>query len=210
MRKQIAVLLLLVLIGLPATAGAQTVKVLDDFKTGPQWSVLFTGNDLRVQAGSMVGGFRRTNFIVIPNPVVHPGIMQVRSGGPLIVSAGYKVSHRLEVFYGVDGAGANAPLNLDLSAYDRLVVDFDGSDAGVNFNIVIWWASGALYAAQGINLAASSVPFSVQLPFDRFTPGIPGMLPTFNDIDYIAVIAQSGSAIGANDYAITTLRAVGP
>jgi hypothetical protein len=183
---------------------------IDDFKTGPEVSFLFSGNDLGLQAGSMVGGFRRTNFIVVPPAVPHPGLFHIPAGGPLIVSCGYKVGHRLELIYGVDGSGGGAPLNFDLSAYDRLVVDFDASDAGVNFNIVVYWASGAYWAIQGFNLAASNVPFSVSFPFASFTPGVPMIPPDWSDIDYIVVIAQTGSAIGSNDYAIKAFKAVGP
>jgi hypothetical protein len=194
----------------PPIATAETVLNIDDFKTGPTVSVLFTGSSPGVQGGSMLGGFRRTNFTVIPIPVTHPGILQIRPNGPLIVSCGYKVAHRLEVVYGVDGSGANAPLNLDLSAYDKLAVDFEASDQGVNFNIVIFWASGAYWAIQGFNLSESNVPFTVDFPLANFAPGVPSVPPDFADIDYIVVIAQTGSAIGANDYAISGIRAVGP
>jgi hypothetical protein len=190
--------------------GAAAELVLDDFKTGPKVSFLFTGSDAAPQAGSMVGGVRWTNFRVIPAPVAHGGLFQIQAGGPLIVSTGYKVAHRLDVVYGFDAGGANAPLNLDLGAYDRLVVDFDGSDTGVNFNIVMFWASGIYYAIQGFNLSASNVPFSVSFPFANFAPGVPGIPLDVHDIDYIVVIAQTGSPIGANDYAIKTLKAVGP
>jgi hypothetical protein len=183
---------------------------IDDFTTGPKVSFLFSGTDSGIQAGSMVGGFRRTNFLVAPFPVVHPGLLQIRSGGPLIVSCGYKVAHRLDIGYGLDGNGGNVPLNLDLSAYNRLVVDFDASDAGLNFNIVLFWASGAFYAIQGFNLGASNVPFSVNFPFADFIPGVPSVPLDVSDIDYIAVIAQTGTPIGSNDYAITSIKAVGP
>jgi hypothetical protein len=189
----------------PSIAAAQLT--IDDFTTGPKVSFLVSGSDSGVQPGSMVGGFRRTNFIVAPFPVAHPGLLQVRAGGPLIVSCGFKVAHRTEVSYGLDGTGANVPLNLNLSANNRLIVDFDASDAGLNFNIVLYWASGALWAIQGFNLAASDVPFSVVFPFAGFTPGVPGTTVDFADIDYIAVIAQTGSAIGSNDYAITGIKA---
>jgi hypothetical protein len=208
MRTRILALWAVVLAAPPFAGAAE--RALDDFTTGPKVSFLFTGDDTSQQAGTMVGGFRRTHFLVAPFPIAHGGLFHIPAGGPLIVSCGYKVAHRLELIYGVDGSGANAPLNLDLSAYDRLVVDFDGSDAGINFNIVVFWASGAYYSIQGFNLDASNLPFSVTFPFSLFLPTVPGFPVDWSDIDYIVIVAQTGSAIGANDYAIRGFKAVGP
>lgn len=199
-------LLMTVGVAWPSIATAQLT--IDDFTTGPKVSFLVSGTDSGIQAGSMVGGFRSTHFLVAPFPVAHPGLLQIRQNGPLIVSCGYKVAHRLDLGYGVDASGTSVPLNLNLSAFSRLVVDFDASDAGLNFNIVLFWASGAFWAIQGFNLGASNVPFSVSFPFANFTPGVPGTAVDFSDIDFIAVIAQTGSPIGSNDYAINSIKAV--
>ena len=47
----------------------------------------------------------------------------------------------------------------------------------------------------------------VDMPFGNFVPNA-GPPPDFRDIDLIDIISQSGSAVGANDYAITLIEAV--
>ena len=59
----------------------------------------------------------------------------------------------------------------------------------------------------GVNQPGNSIPFTVDFPFNCFVPNA-GPLPDFSDIDLIDLILQSGSAVGANDFAITKVEAL--
>ena len=179
--------------------------ILDDFSTGPYQKQLASGQDVAPQAGMMIGGERETVFTVCQgpcgaqNPFDQEAAFEIRPGSPsaLIYSAGYKVYPRLEVAYGVA-----TPLQLDLgSNYNRIRVNFDGSDLVVNFNILVF--TGTDYSQTGCNLAASTNPVSIDFPFADFTVGA-----DFNNITAIDFIFQSGSAVGANDWAVTSFEAV--
>ena len=190
------------------TIGMAQGLLIDDFTTGEHFAIRWFGNELDVQGGSMLGGFRRTNFIIASNDRIQPGILHIRRGeGPLVIDAGFKVQHRLEITYGIDSIGSLAPLNLDLSSFDRLSVDFEASDLGVNFNIVIFSGNGTARAQLGFNLVPSITAFSIDFPLVDFSP-----VGDFDigDVDLIVLVLQSGSATGGNDYAVTSISAENP
>jgi hypothetical protein len=201
-------LLIVATLGLPQLARSQN-RTLDDFSTGPYSKQLTAGQDRATQAGAMEGGERLTVFLVCDtgpcgpaNPFSQVGSFEVRpandpSPSALIYSAGYKAYPRLEMHY-----GAVTPLRLDLGTnYDRIRVNFDGSDGVVNFNIVVFSPSG--YSQIGCNLEPIASSVSIDFPFANFQGQAD---PT--KIDVISFVFQSGTAVGANDWAITSFEAV--
>jgi hypothetical protein len=163
--------------------------------------------DVNTQSGLMVGGNRETAFTVCQttpcgatNPFNQDATFQIRPGDPaaLIVSAGYKSSPRLDVVY-----GASSSLGLDLTGFDRFRVNFDGSDLVLNFNIVVFTPTG--WRQTGCNLDPILNPLSIDFPFADFTgPGA----SEFTSLSGIDFIFQSGSAVGANDFAVRSFEAV--
>jgi len=206
-RTATAFLALPMALGMARVAAAQNLT-LDDFSSGPYKKRLAGGQDVATQAGTMIGGDRLTVFSVcqakpcgLQNPFGQAGAFQIRAKTKfappaLIYSAGYKVFPRLDVEY-----GANTPLQLDLSRYDRLRITFDGSDLVVNFNIVVFTPSG--YRQTGCNLDPSLVPVSIDFPLADFQGKA-----DFSNVSAIDVIFQSGSAVGANDWAVTSFEAI--
>ena len=201
--------LLATILVLPLASVAHAQLTLDDFSTGLYKKQLSSGHDTNTQAGTMIGGNRLTVFSVCQtnpcgasNPFAQSASFQVRqktklTPSALIFSSGYKVAPRLDVEYGSTG-----PLNLNLgSNYDRIRVNFDGSDLFVNFNILVF--TGTSYSQTGCNLAASTNPVSIDFPFAYFTKGA-----DFTNISSIDFIFQSSSAIGANDWAVTSFQAI--
>jgi hypothetical protein len=84
-----------------------------------------------------------------------------------VVSGGYQVYPRIELFYGVDALGQNAPLHQNLAALgDRLRPHFDGSDGILNVNFVVF-TDGA-YAIHGYNLPPNRQPFTQDFNFADF------------------------------------------
>lgn len=209
MRLVQAGLLMTITLGLPQLASSQTLP-LDDFSSGSYGVQLSSGRDDARQTGIMVGGERQTVFIVCAtnpcgdaNPFSQPASVAIQAGSDsrpsaLIQSAGYKTYPRLEAYYGL-----GAPLDLHLldRHYDRIRVNFDGSDGVINFNIEVFSPSG--YSLLGCNLEVSATPVSIDFPFADFQGQA-----SFNQIDSIALIFQAGTAIGGNDWAVSSFEAV--
>ena len=183
-------------------AGAQTI---DDFQTGGYAASIGSGDDTAVQAGSMLGGYRLTHLIVgsgAANVFARPGALDIREGQPLVVDGGYRVHPRLEIGYGFDADGQPAPLNEDLTKLgDRFVLHFEGSDRGLNVNIVVFTASG--WASMGYNLDPSDAAFTRDFLFSDFTSFT---AVDWKDIDHIVLVVQSGSAIGSTDWALSKIE----
>lgn len=189
---------------------AWTQLLIDDFSTGKVKINIKAGDRIRTQAGTMLGGERFTHFGIGPaaaNPFSQFGTFEIKAGGPLIVSSDYKVFHRLEVEYG-EGAFLNldllAPTACGASPCGRFRIYFDGNSRVLNFNIVVFSADRTTYSSLGYNVAESGAPFTVDFAFDDFVAN-PGA--SFSDVDVIALVFQSGSAIGANDFAMTKVEA---
>lgn len=193
---------------MPCDVPQLRLPMIDDFTTGKYRANLREGENRHVQRGAnVIGCYRLTRFIVpSANPFNQTATLDIRRQGALVVSTDYKVPHRLEVKYGVDALGENAPLNLNLSGsgYDRFRVRFDANDSVVNFNIVVF--TGTAFAQLGYNVEAGNLPFDVDFPFADFGVGT-GV--DFHDIDFIVLVLQSGNAIGSNDYAITSVSVAG-
>jgi len=199
-------LLLAVVLALPLAASAQLI--LDNFSSGAYKKQLSSGNDTNTQVGVMIGGKRLTVFSVCQskpcgsqNLFSQSASFQIRgktkiAPSALIFSSGYYTSPRLDVEY-----GSGVPLQLDLSNYDRLRVNFHGNDLVVNFNILVF--SGTNYSQTGCNLTASTSPVSIDFPFAYFTSGA-----DFSNISAFDFIFQSGSAVGAEDWAVTSFEAI--
>jgi len=205
---------LLIMAAIAMAEGASAQLVLDNFSTGAYRKQFASGDDVNVQTGSMIGGHRETAFLVCPpgpcgvsNRFGQSASMQIRPAtkfapSALVYSAGYKVFPRVDVVY-----GSAAPLNLALApTYDRIRVHFDGNDLVLNFNIVAFTAG--LYSQTGCNLLPSIGPVSIDFPLLDFSPGSGTPGADFNNITSIDFIFQSGSAVGANDWAVTSFEAI--
>jgi hypothetical protein len=99
-------------------------------------------------------------------------------------------------------------MNLDLTGYERLRVDFGGLTGGLNFNIVVEQGSnGNIAGACGLNLAPSgenseATPFTVDFPLSAFTANSGGPVQ-WSDIIAIDLVFQ-----GASDLAVTKFLAI--
>ena len=188
---------------------AQTT--VDDFKSGSYSVAIRSGQDVNVQAGAMMGSYRYTRIIVgdeAANPRGGAGVLDIMEGsdpehGYFVVSGGYQVYPRIELFYGVDALGQNAPLHKNLAALgDRLRLHFDGSDGTLNVNFVVF-TDGA-YAIHGYNLPPNHQPFTQDFNFADFE----GNGVDWTNIDYIVLVVQS--TFGSEDWALTKIEIAQP
>jgi hypothetical protein len=208
-RVATALLGIAVLASFPGSARAGSL-ILDDFTTGAYSKRLHCGERSAFRNGTMVGGVRNT-FFSVPcdvgaNAFDQTASLEIMKDGPLAFGAEIRVFHRVEVIYGIDHGNVFTPLNLDLTGFDRLRVKFDSNDLGLNFNVVVLMHDGTSLVQAACNLDPGSVPFNVDLRFKEDFLTQAGT-PDWSDVDLIDVIFQSGSAIGANDYAVTAFSA---
>jgi hypothetical protein len=92
-------------------------------------------------------------------------------------------------------------LDLDLTPYDRLRVDFDGLDQILNFNVAIFTDEGK--SQLGCNLATIQAPFSVDLLLSDFVPP-----RDFSHVRYIDFIFQAGNPLLSQDFGVTKISAL--
>jgi hypothetical protein len=205
--RKVAIQLFLML--LTVAAAWPQCQVIDDFTTGKVRTSLRTPNtsSTDIQMGSMLGGVRETIFLIGANQFLQPAEMDIDKGGPLVVSTGVRESFRLDVQYGVDKNGAFDPLGYYPTGCDRFRVTFDSASLVLNFNILVFQGPLNPYFQDGLNLDPipfAGNPFCVDFLFSNFknplmvTQDFAGQ--GINGIDFIF---QTGSVIGANDFAIT-------
>ena len=199
-------------IAIPQWAAAQLV--LDNFSTGKYQKTLLSSSDTNTQTGSMVGGSRETEFFICSpgpcgarNPFGQPSSFQIRPAtklapAALIMNGGYKVGPRLDVYY-----GSGTPMNLNLSAlYDRIRLTFDASDLSVNFNILVF--TGTTWSQIGCNIDPSITSFTYDFPFANFQAASGTSGADFSDLTLMDFIFQTDSAIGGNNWAVTSFEAI--
>lgn len=193
---------------LPQAASATSVLTLDPFTGASFKTMLATGYRDTIQSGQMMGGYRVSRLTVNPHAYRQSATLQGRSSGPLLVSNGYKSYHRVELRYGVDGNGANSPMNFDFSPFDRVVLDLEGQNTVLNVNVVLYSNGGASYAQAAHNVDINIAPHRVEFLFSDFSD--PSGAFDIRDVDYAVVIIQSASAVGGDDYAVVRLSLEGP
>ena len=183
--------------------------IIDDFKTGSidNLTAVSSGLPTRIQTGSMLGGSRETVLHIcgtdkcspMENPFAQTGSVQVLTNkGALVVSAGYKVQPRLEVYYTkIPQQSANLS-----SKYDQFQIAFDGLDHEVDLTILLSSPDKKNdgHISSVCKVPPSDRPFVLSFPFSRFT--VPEHL---KGTSTIGLIFQTTGA-GGLDFALTSIR----
>jgi hypothetical protein len=118
--------------------------------------------------------------------------------GALVVSAGYKVQARLEIYYRkIPQQSANLS-----SKYDQFQIAFDGLDHEFDLTIVLYSPDKKNdgHISSVCKVPPSDRPFVLSFPFSRFT--VPEHLKGTSNI---ALVFQTTGA-GGLDFAITSIR----
>jgi len=191
---------------------AAAQQVIDEFTSGLYNKSLSTGTVTNTQTGTMAGGSRMIIFTACEpanpcaaDPYGQPNSYQIKkvtkTTGIFIFNTGYKSAADLLLYYGV-----GSPMSLDLSAYDRIRLFFDGANLeGVNFNFEV--NNDGSSGAVGCNFTdpnGQQNPFTVDIPFANL--GIPTPLG-----DVTSMLFEFDAAQGINtgaDWAITSIQAV--
>ena len=202
---------------LSVTASAQLT--LDNFPTGsdgnyvksltaPSGAVSSATHTEPLPAGSPLGAGRWTNFIVA-SPYAQSSTVDV-GNSILIVDSGFQNETILQMFYGVNVHGKQAPMGLNLGAYSGFQLNFAGSLSAPDDLAVlveVWPSSGGYYISL-VDVPPSYYPFSVAFPYTSFTPGGGGSggltSAQASDISYIEIQFYSGYN---QTYGVTSFQA---
>ncbi|WP_282178943.1 hypothetical protein [Maribacter stanieri] len=169
--------------------------VIDDFTTGEVDNLIFTDmkDQRKIQSGkNIIGSYRQIYAKLNQNPHKQNMNLSIKKG-LLIMSYTYDTRGTTYVNYGINNSG-NAPLNLDLSKYKSLKVEFEAKSTvnGINLNLF----TNTTYAAYGKHVPAREGKFVFTIPFSEIKPT--GDDFTFSDIDFIRLQFDSRSKTGCN------------
>jgi hypothetical protein len=169
--------------------------VVDDFTTGPVDKLTYVGmTDHRtlLSGSTIIGKYRQIYSKVNQNPYKQNMQLSIKKG-LLVLSYAFDTRGTTYVNYGV-GKKGNAPLNLNLSTYKSLKVEFEAKSTinGINLNLF----TGTTYAAYGKHVPAREGTFVFTIPFSEIKPT--GDKFTYSDIDYIRLQFDSRSKTGCN------------
>jgi hypothetical protein len=194
----------LALTGGAERASAQVAPlVIDDFTAGavtlPVSTTYSWVNQTQTGGAShIVGGVRCVNFTVDDNPFARPAAVDI-GDGHLVVDTGIHTNHALMLLYGYDTSCEPVGLNQDMSPYEGLRLDFAGMDMGTAGAIAIW--SGEEASTYQLSVAPGERARDV--PFADFDPPL-----TLSDVQYIAIVIESGDVDPAQDYALLSIKAL--
>jgi hypothetical protein len=212
MRTRMLTMVAALLVLTPAAAWAQC-QVLDDFTSGPVRLILRVPNSStrHVETGTMIGGARLNVFRLGPNQFLQAGELDADVSGPYVLTMGVREFFRVDLAYGVTAAGTLNLLGYHPAGCDRFRVSFNAASQVLNFNVEPFQAPGFTPFLNGINLnpvSAAGNPFCADFLFTHFVTNAPGITQDFagKGIDFIDFIFQSGSANGANAFALTRIE----
>ncbi|MBK8814189.1 MAG: hypothetical protein IPN42_01115 [Methylococcaceae bacterium] len=166
-------------------------------------------------ASSILGGIRGTTFNVYSDPLKSISAVSV-GRGTLSVAQGTGAMAETLIAYGAftrPQPNVGGPLlNLDLSTYDGLQLDFSGAEDGMNINVVYYTSSPLnqdsplYYATNGVNIAPPTAggPLSFVLGFDKVAHA------DFNwsHVDGIIVVINRSGPIPHTSYTLDKLTLV--
>jgi hypothetical protein len=194
----------------PCVIRAQDLTI-DNFKTGPgKIGPITSGAKTASQTGAgIIGGTRTTTLqLDAVSEFAQPASVQFRpsakKGVPsaMIWSVGYKAYPRIDLTYGA----SDAPLNLNLSGYDRLRVSFDGLQQALNFNVTVF-DSSLIGGGTGCGVDfLGDVPITVDFPLSAMPRGDGGQID-WTSIEVIDFIFQGGN-LGSPNLAVTGIQAI--
>ncbi len=187
---------ILTTIAILATIVTNAQLVIDDFKTGTIDKTTYsTGSGAKItQNGSgIIKGIRSIHTKIRQNPNDHGMQLSIKNG-LLTMSYGYDTRGTTFVNYGVDKTGKNRPMNLNISDYKTLKVEFEAKSTinGININMF----TGNRYAAFGDHVQAREGKMVFSIPLKDFNPTHKDF--TLADIDYIRFQFDSRSKTGCN------------
>lgn len=172
--------------------------IIDDFSQGSM--SLQTHSSLSSEAQwfqsgssrSLVGGNRSLKLKLSGNTDQQEVQVSVKNN-KLIGSFGYNVRGVLFVNYGTSPKG-NQPLNLNLSSYTNLKIEFEAKASKTNFHVGLFTNSDRAVWSQHVEKREGVITVTIPLKSLK----VIGPNFTLKDVDYIRFQFNSASIIGNN------------
>lgn len=179
-------------------------KTIDDFSQGTM--SLKTHSSLSseaqwFQSGSesgLVGGNRNLKLKLSGNSDQQEVQVSVKNK-KLIGSFGYNVRGVLFVNYGTTAKG-NRPLNLDLSTYNNLKIEFEAKSSKTNFHVALFTNSDRAVWKQHVEKREGKITVTIPLKSLR----VIGKDFSLKDVDYMRFQFNSASIVG-NNFAVNRI-----
>lgn len=189
---------LFIITALLYSIAASAQKIIDDFSQGAM--SLQTHSSLSSEAqwfqsgssSSLVGGNRSLKLKLSGNSDQQEVQVSVRNN-KLIGSFGYNVRGVLYVNYGSTPKG-NKPLNLNLSTYKNLKIEFESKASKTNFHVALFTNSDRAVWKQHVEKREGKITVTIPLK----SLNIIGANFTLTDVDYIRFQFNSASIVGNN------------
>jgi len=169
--------------------------LVDDFTTGPIEKLTFkdaSGKRFLQTGNKIVGKARQISAKLNQNPYKHNMQLSVK-GGLLVMSYAYDTRGTTYVSYGVDKKG-NAPMNLNLSKYKTLKVEFTAKSTANGIYVALF--TGTSRGVFSKHVKATEGIFVFEIPLKEIKKI--GKEYTLSDIDYIRFQFDSRSKTGCS------------
>ncbi len=170
--------------------------VVDDFKTGNLATAsLGSGeSEFMYQTGnSIIGKTRQIHAKVNQNPFGQNFQVTVKDD-KLVISAAYDTRGTVYVGYGKNSSNKASPMNLDLSSYKSLKIEYDGKSTINGIHVALF--TGTSRATYGKHIEAREGKITHTIPLKDFEKVGPKY--TLKDIDFIRFQFDSRSKTGCN------------
>lgn len=179
--------------------------IIDNFTVPLARQTLTTvGTEQRFeQTGAGIAGGKRTVTLKLSADPYRQGAMVEIQNRVLVLSTGYKVTDVIQLIY------ANGQqLNIDFTRYKKLIVEFDGADRGLNFNITLHSKKTNTYTGFSVNqpMMDQVSGFRIEAPVPDFLKGKTPADFDLGSVDSIVFVIQSLGFIGSHDFGIKSIR----
>ncbi len=170
--------------------------VVDDFKSGDltNKTMGLGESDFMYQTGnSIIGKTRQIRAKVNQNPFNQNFQVAVKNG-KIVISAAYDTRGTVYLGYGKDSNNKAAPMNLDLSSYKNLKIEYDGKSTVNGIFIALFTGTSRATYGKHVEAKEGKIVFTIPLKdFEKISPKY-----TLKDIDFIRFQFDSRSKTGCN------------
>lgn len=169
---------------------------IDDFATGSINTKAFNNGESErmFQSGtSVVGGIRRVHLKVGENIYNHKPQLSIGTKNQLVYTSGYDVNSTVYLSYGYDKNGAE-PLNLDLSKYNKIKIEFDAKSAKTGMYLAMFTNSDRAVFSSHVPEREGKLVF--EIPLNKLKKI--GKNFTLKDVDHMVFQFDSRSKTGCN------------
>ena len=193
MKKSI-IIIGIILISLPVVVHAQLV--VDDFSTGNLNNKSFEmgKSEPFYQTGNKILKEARRIHVNVRQDLYKQSLQLAIQDGFMVISSSYDTRGKVFLAYGYDNNGNKKPMDLDVSSYKSLKIEFEAKSTDGGIYVGLFTKSDR--AVYSTNVAAREGEKTVEISLDDFK--VVGQNFSFEHVDYIRLQFGSSSKTGCN------------